>query len=93
MSTYRMTLRTSKNKTYSIDWMWETDPINHILSFQLSDERPISKIAEEFEGCEELYRYSELEGDMTFIGYTRCVSVLKPSFYPGKVQIDLQKPM
>lgn len=65
-----MTVKTSKGKTFTIDWMWAPYGPNDDLVFEYSDNRSISAIAKEFEGVSHFHRESETEGNKDWYGYT-----------------------
>ena len=85
-----MTLTTSKGKTFDIDWMWGPLGPDEYLMLEYADDRPLSKIAKDFEGCKSFHRESDTEGDMDWKGYTDLCSIGRAA--PGKVQILLRQP-
>lgn len=85
-----MTLKTSKGKTFDIDWMWGPVGQNEDLMLEYTDDRPMSKIAKDFEGCDSFHRESETEGDKDWEGYTGLRSIVRSG--RGKVQLTLYKP-
>lgn len=85
-----MTLTTSKGKTFAIDWMWGPVGANDDLMLEYADDRPLSEIAADFEGCEGFHRESETEGDKDWEGYTRLRSIVRSG--RGRVQLTLYKP-
>lgn len=89
-----MTVTTSKGKTFPIDWMWGPVGLSGELMLQLRDDRPLSEIAADFEGCEHFHRESDDEGDMDFDGYTVPQSIVRPAYErnPDIVQITLARP-
>lgn len=86
-----MTITTSKQKTFDVNWAWAPVGEDGDMMFELTrDERPVSQIAADFEGCEHIHRESELEGDKDFDGYTRVKSVVvNPR--RGTVRLTLMK--
>lgn len=90
-----MTITTSDEKTFKVDWAFAPVGPYRDLMFQLRDKRPLSEISSDFEGCEHFHRQSEDEGDMDFDGYTVLKSIVRP-FYesdPTAVQITLARPL
>lgn len=85
-----MTVTTSKGKTFDIDWMWGPVGVNEDLMLEYSDDRNLSKIAKDFEGCDSFHRESDTEGDRDWTGYTDIRSIMRSG--RGKVQITLMKP-
>lgn len=82
-----MLLKTSKGKTYTVDWI---DTINTgTLYMQMRDESALSVIAEEFEGLEWLMRESENQGNKLFEGYSNLTMVKQVE--PGIVLLTFQK--
>lgn len=70
-----MTIKTSKKKTYQVLWA-DTAPSNaSVLSLQMADERPLPKIAAEFDGLTEIIRKDDTQGDKVFAGYARLVGI------------------
>lgn len=84
-----MTLTTSKGKTFDIEWMWGPVGQNEDLMLECADERPLSEIAADFEGCDSFYRESDTEGDMDWTGYTGLRSIVRSG--RGKVQLTLMR--
>lgn len=89
-----MKLTTSKGKTFTIDWMWGPVGADNSLMIQFSDDRTLSKIAKDFEGCDHFHRESETEGNMDFDGYTVLAGITRPSYSnnPSTVMLTLNKP-
>lgn len=88
-----MTVTTSRGKTFPVDWMWGPVGPAAELMLQLRDERPLSEIAADFEGCERFLRQSETEGDMTFEGYAALTVLARPAYAdPAVVQLTLAIP-
>lgn len=85
-----MTVTTSKGKTFVIDWMWAPVGQNEDLKIEYKDDRLLSSIAKDFEGCESFHRESEAEGNKDWTGYTRIRSIARMA--RGKVQLTLYKP-
>ena len=85
-----MTLTTSKGKTFDIEWMWGPVGPSEDLMLEYADDRPLSKIAKDFEGCKSFHRESDTEGDMDWTGYTGLRSISRSA--RGKVQLTLYKP-
>ena len=85
-----MTLTTSNGKTFAIDWMWGPVGQNDDLMLEYADDRSLSRIAKDFEGCDSFHRESETEGDMDWTGYTGLRSIVRSG--RGKVQLTLYKP-
>lgn len=70
-----MTVTTSKNLTYQVQWV-DTSPFNAgALAMQMTDARPLPEIAAEFDGLTEIVRKDENQGDKTFSGYSRLVGI------------------
>lgn len=87
-----MTVRTSKGKTFEIEWMWGPVGLTNDLMLQMKDDRFLSDIAKDFEGCDHFHRESELEGDMDWEGYTVLRGIFRPEQNSDDVQITLSKP-
>lgn len=90
-----MTIETSKGNTIQVDWMWGPDGLyNNELRIEMQDDRALSDIARDFEGCEHFHRISENEGDMDWDGYTVLKAIVRPAYErnPGAVQITLVNP-
>lgn len=56
---------------------------------EFEDDRKISEIAEEMEGCGTIRRESEEEGDAVYVGFTRIRSIARTR--RGTVQITLMQ--
>ena len=84
-----MKLTTSKGKTFEVGWMWGPVGADGLLMLEYADDRALSQIAADFEGCEHFHRESETEGDRDWDGYTRLRSVVRSGH--GKVQIALER--
>ena len=84
-----MTIETSKGKTIEANWAWA--PVNEDgdLMLEYVDNRKISEIASDWEGCTRIHRESKTEGNADYEGYTelRIISRKKN----GTVQITLRK--
>lgn len=80
-----------KGKKIEIKWMWLLERKDQVM-LQLVDERPLAKIAAQWEGAEVIERKSENEGDKTYTGYTRILRIMrKDDTAPGCVEIVLGK--
>lgn len=84
-----MTVTTSKGKTFDVNWMWGPVGVNDDLMLEYEDERPLSEIAADFEGCESFHRESETEGDKNWTGYTGLRSIVRSG--RGRVQLTLYR--
>lgn len=82
-----MQLKTSNGYTYDVDWIDTT--IAGILYMQMHDQRPLSVIAEEFEGLEWLKREDENQGDKLFEGY--CVLTMVKRVAPDVVILTFER--
>ena len=70
-----MEIKTSQNKTYPVKWI-DTSILNEtMLLMQMTDTRRLSEIAAEFDGLTEISRTDENQGDKTFTGYSKLVSI------------------
>lgn len=70
-----MTVTTSKNLTYQMQWI-DTSPFNPgALSMQMTDARHLPEIAAEFDGLTEIVRKDENQGDKTFMGFSVLVGI------------------
>lgn len=85
-----MTLKTSKGKTYNVDWVDVASLTSGQLFAQLRDERPLHEIAEEFDGLEWLERESDTQGNKKFEGFNRLISLSRMAVN-GAVQLTLCK--
>jgi hypothetical protein len=85
-----MTLKTSKKKTYKVDWVDVASLTSGQLFAQLRDDRPLHEIAEEFDGLEWLERESETQGNKKFEGYNRLIGLSRTAVN-GAVQLTLCK--
>lgn len=89
-----MTVTTSRNKTFRIEWMWGPVDYDGSLMLQMEDDRLLSEIAIDFEGIEHFHRESEEEGDIDYDGYTVLKAILRPEYERNKdiVQLTLARP-
>ena len=70
-----MTITTSQNKTYTVQWI-DTPIINAgSLVMQMADPRPLPEIAAEFDGLTEISRQDENQGDKVFTGFSTLVGI------------------
>ena len=83
-----MTIMTSRGKTFDVDWAWAPVGMEKKLMIQYEDERPISEIANDFEGLQSIQRNDENEGNVPYEGYIKLVSVV---LRDGKAQIALKR--
>lgn len=89
----RMTLTTSKGKTFSINWAWAPVGLfQNQLMINLEDPRGIVEIAEDFTGCEYFDRKSELEGDKHWDAYTELVGVTRDELRNDMITVTLKEP-
>ena len=73
-----MTITTDKGKTFEVNYAWGPVRSTGELMIELAaDARPISEIAADFEGVQVFDRPDEHQGNMTFVGYTELVSVVR----------------
>ena len=73
-----MTVTTRKGKTFDVNYAWGPVRSTGELMIELAaDARPISEIAADFEGVQVFDRPDEHQGNMTFVGYTELVSVVR----------------
>jgi hypothetical protein len=85
-----MTLKTSKKKTYKVDWVDVASLTSGQLFAQLRDDRPLHEIAEEFDGLEWLERESDTQGNKRFEGFNRLIGLTRTAAN-GAVQLTLCK--
>lgn len=70
-----MTITTSQNKTYQVQWV-ETSIFNpNVLAMQMTDARRLTEIVPEFDGLTKISRQDENQGDKEFTGYNRLVGI------------------
>ena len=84
-----MILTTSKGKTVDASWAWAPANADGDLMIEYSDARKISEIAEDWEGCANIHRESEAEGNADYDGYTDIRIIARQR--NGAVQITLRK--
>lgn len=84
-----MILTTSKGKTVEAIWAWAPANADGDLMIEYSDNRKISEIAEDWEGCEHIHRESDTEGNADYDGYTEIRMISKQR--SGAVQITMRK--
>lgn len=82
-----MKLTTSNGHAYDVHWAAVAS--TKILFIQMDDERPLSAIAQEFEGLEWLRREDEFGGTMLYEGFSELESVKRVE--PGVVLLSLKK--
>lgn len=83
-----MTITTSREKTFDVDWAWGPVGERGQLMIQYADERLLSEIAKDFEGLESISRKDENEGNAMYTGYSRLVSIVR---HGEKVQLALER--
>ena len=70
-----MTLKTSKGKTYEINWIGGPTVRTGNVLLEMKDDRSLANIAREFDKLEWMERTSETEGDKRFEGFARLVGI------------------
>lgn len=68
-----MELMGSNWKTYNVEWAAANR--NGVLFIQIKDDRKLSEIAAEFERLEWLERADNEQGDKSYVGYNRVISI------------------
>lgn len=69
-----MTITTSKGQTFDVLWCW--GPLSDgTLMLALHDPRPLWEIAHDMDGLTRIERKSELEGDVTYEGYSELTAI------------------
>lgn len=68
-----MELMGSNWKAYNVEWAAVNR--NDILFVQIKDDRKLSEIAAEFEQLEWLERADDNQGDKSYVGYNKVVSI------------------
>lgn len=84
-----MKIKTSKGKTYDVDWIDGPTITSGTVLLQMDDSRPLPEIAAEFDGLERIERYSDTQGDKTFEGYSELKSISRGR--EQKILIELMK--
>ena len=80
-----------KGKEIPVNWMWLFEASGQ-LTFEVTDARPVSEIAADFENAPVIERKSAEEGDRTYTGYTSIKRILAEKTEKGRtVQITLVK--
>lgn len=70
-----MTITTSQNKTYTVQWI-DTSLFNpNVLVMQITDPRRLPVIASEFDELTRIDKFDENEGDKTFLGFSTLILV------------------
>ena len=88
-----MTLYTSKGKTFEVLFAaYNIGPENDFAT-QFKDDRDISEIASDFEGCEWFKWTNPAEQDLEATGYSIIKSITRPQYSvdPSFVQIFMAK--
>lgn len=85
-----MTIKTSRGKTYDVDWIDPSIIGDKNLMLQMTDTRRLPIIAAEFDELELIQRFDEQQGDKQFEGYAELVMIQR--FTDGSIQISLGKP-
>jgi hypothetical protein len=87
-----MKITTSKGKTFDINHIWEDARNDERLMIELEDDRPFSKIAEDFEGIEVFEKTDKKKPNSkeVFTGYTRLVNMSQEN-YEGVTRLILKK--
>lgn len=65
-----MTIKTSKRKTYQVQWIDTSILKPNVLVMQMTDPRGLAKIASEFDGLTSINRQDKDQGDKAFEGYS-----------------------
>lgn len=88
-----MEIRTSKGGTFKASWIWGPMRESGQLMIELANDRKISEVAEDFEGCSEIRarRSDEKNAPWTlYEEYTRLISVT-PGTKSGYVHLTLAR--
>ena len=64
-----MTVTTSKGKTHDIFWMWGPVRTTGAVMLEVNDNRPLSEIAADFEGCETFKKMDDTKGTAIYEMY------------------------
>ena len=83
-----MQLKTSKGKTYTVEWA-DTSTFTGDMLLEMHDDRRLPEIAGEFDGLAWLERIDENQGDKRFEGFRRLIAIQ----FTGndRVMLTLQK--
>lgn len=87
-------ITTSRGKTHPINWMMVLASKKNQLVIDLTDERKLSEIAADFEGCETIKRTDDATGGAAyemFEGFSRLVA-MRRSDTDESVRITLARP-
>lgn len=85
-----MQITTSAGKQIDVLWCWGPLRDADEVMLCLMDDRPISEIAADFDGLEQIVRTDEIEKEMTFTGYSR-LRMISRERGKSKVTIALEK--
>lgn len=78
-----MKIKTSKGKTFDV--VTAFGPISTgELVIRMYDDRPLSDVAVDFDGCDYFRRESETEGDIDFDGYSVLTGINRDYHGTGK---------
>lgn len=87
-----MKLTTSKGKTFDINYIWPTMRNGEKLMIELEDDRPMTQIADDFDGIEVFEKTDKKKPGVkeVFTGFTRLVNMSREN-YEGVIRLTLEK--
>lgn len=86
-----MKITTSKGKTHEIDWIFENKTNGNSLVMQLRDDRSMSEIVSDFDGCENIHQ--DIGNGLDFEGYTEISTINRSAYSQSNiVYLTLYKP-
>lgn len=77
-------------KTYPANWFWPLNTDN-TLRMEITDDRALFEIAQEFESAASIEKKSAEEGDLTYINNGRVLSILRPDANAPYIQIIMER--
>lgn len=86
-----MKITTSKGKTLDVNWIFGPTKAGGNVMIEITDNRPISEVAADFEGCDSIKEEVESGTYKMYEGYTDLKEVSRKR-NDGKVIVSLYKP-
>lgn len=87
-----MTVKTSRGKTFEINWAWCRNLRGDQMMIELKDDRPMAEIALDFDGVETFEIQNEKNPNVkeVYTGYTRMV-IMSRDNADGVIRLTLAK--
>lgn len=86
-----MKIETNNGSTFEVEWMWGPVRTTGNVMLEMKDDRPLSQIAADLEGCETIKQEEAKGAYRVYEGYTDLRSISRND-RTQMVQVTLAKP-